>query len=76
MSRWTYNRLDRSPIEIARVAIEEENTIIDSGFILVRKTSDGTQGTYDVRRYGKLEDKPSFLKGKIFQVTDSGLRQL
>ena len=71
-----FNRLDRSELQIAELAIDESNKTIDSGVVLVRRTNDGSQGTYDVRHYVSKEAIPAFLKGKLFEVTSEGVRPL
>lgn len=68
-----YNRLDRTPIEIAHIAIEDRLIGVTEGYILVRKTSDGSQSTYDVRYYLIRESVPSFMTGILFKITPDGL---
>lgn len=64
-----YNRLDRTPIEIAKLHISEIGNVSD-GFVLVMKKSDGIQPTYDVRYYDKQQNIPKFFNGKIFDVKE------
>lgn len=65
-----YNRLDRTPLDIAKLFINDELSETESGVILVRESSDGTQPTYDVRHYANKSDKPSFFNGRLYKVEE------